>query len=79
MLSVNVKISKKFSSLPEGAVERSETEGVKIDFIKLFKNSPRHFFYKKMTAPLEDGAEVLSGFDKKCGQPQGLSLRRYAN
>lgn len=79
MLSVNMKIPKEFRSLPEGDVERSETEGVKIDFIKLCKNSPRHFFYKKNACPLEDGAEVLRRFDKKCRQPQGLSLRRYTN
>ena len=31
----------------EGAVERSETEGVKICYIKLLQNSPSHFFAKK--------------------------------
>jgi len=33
--AVNMKLSEKFRSLLEGAVERSETEGVKIGYIKL--------------------------------------------
>ncbi len=47
------KIAKKFRSLLEGAVERSETEGVKkiISIIKL----PQSFFLRKMTAPSEMG------------------------
>ena len=47
------KIAKKFRSLLEGAVKRSETEGVK----KLFQiiKLPQSFFCEKMTAPSEMG------------------------
>ena len=55
-----MKFPKKFRSLPEGAVERSETEGVKIDFIKLCKNSPSHFFYEKMPALPSCGARFCN-------------------
>jgi len=37
------------------AVERSETEGVKIGYIKSCKNSPGHFFCEKTTAPSKMG------------------------
>ena len=83
MLSVNMKIPKEFRSLPEGAVERSETEGVKIDFIKLFKNSPRHFFYKKTPAPLKMGrkyyADLIKNADSRKGCPYGdIQIENYA-
>ena len=48
------KIAKKFRSLLEGAVERSETEGVK-KIISNYKNSLSHFSAKKMTAPSKMG------------------------
>ena len=46
-----MKLSEKFRSLLEGAVERSETEGVK-QVTSNYKKIPQSFFVlKKMTAP----------------------------
>ena len=48
--------SDKRDGLPSGAVERSETEGVKIGYIKPCENSPSHFFCEKTTALPSCGA-----------------------
>ena len=60
-------------SLSEGAVERSETEGVK-KAISNYKNSLSHFSAKN-DSPLKDGAEAQIEFDIKFGQGRALSLR----
>ena len=73
MLFILYEISLKVRSLSEGAVERSETEGVK-KIISNYKNSLSHFSAKN-DSPLKDGAEELIKFDMKCGQPQSLPVR----
>ena len=69
-LSTNTELSEKFRSLPEGAVERSETEGVK-QVTSNYKELPQPFFLRKNASPLGDGAEALIEFDIKLGQPCG--------
>ena len=64
---MNMQFPEKFSSLVEGAVERSETEGVK-KVISNYKNSPSHFFLRKNDSPLGDGAETRMEFDIECGR-----------
>jgi len=45
-MSINMQFSEKFRSLPEGAVERSETEGVKNRLYQILKRTPPVIFHK---------------------------------
>ena len=58
--------SDKRDGLPSGAVERSETEGVKIGYIKPCENSPSHFFCEKTTALPSCGTRFcLCGLERR--------------
>ena len=58
------------SSISEGAVEHSETEGI----IKVISNykTPSVIFLRKNDSPLKEGAEARIDFDIDYGQPQKL-------
>jgi len=57
-VSVNMQFSKKSApSQRELSNALRLTEGVKKDFIKLWKELPQSFFLRKNASPLEDGAE----------------------
>ena len=73
---IRLNIPSLVRSLSEGAVERSETEGV-IKVISNYKNSPSHFLYAKNDSPLKDGAEAQIEFDIDCGQGRALSTANY--
>jgi len=65
---MNMQFPEKFRSLVEGAVERSETEGV-IKVISIIKTPSVIFLFQKNDSPLKDGAEARIEFDIECGRP----------
>ena len=75
---ISYEISLKVRSLSEGAVERSETEGVK-KIISNYKKLPQSFFCKN-DSPLKDGAEaqlnsILYRRDRACPCPQQITYK----
>ena len=58
MLFISYEISLKVRSLSEGAVERSETEGVK-KIISNYKKLPQSFFCEKRQPPQRWGGSTI--------------------